>query len=212
MNKTINFYLVRHGQTLFNKLNRMQGWCDSPLTDTGIQQAQNLGYGLIVSNIHFDQAFSSNSERAFETANHIVSSALTVKRTKEFKEISFGDFEGSITEEAHIGRNTTFEVDWTDVGGENFETVKKRMNKKIHEIYENALNNENILIVSHGAAITAYLSQFPNFNFEKIITGELPPIRNCSISHVKFEGNNSKLIEYDNCTYSQLGENSTNSR
>ena len=32
-------YLMRHGQTLFNTLNRIQGWCDSPLTQEGIQQA-----------------------------------------------------------------------------------------------------------------------------------------------------------------------------
>ena len=29
------FYLMRHGQTLFNTLNRIQGWCDSPLTEKG---------------------------------------------------------------------------------------------------------------------------------------------------------------------------------
>ena len=28
-------YLMRHGQTLFNTLNRIQGWCDSPLTEKG---------------------------------------------------------------------------------------------------------------------------------------------------------------------------------
>lgn len=25
-------YLMRHGQTLFNLQNKIQGWCDSPLT------------------------------------------------------------------------------------------------------------------------------------------------------------------------------------
>ena len=32
----ITFYLVRHGETLFNHLGRMQGSCDSPLTERGI--------------------------------------------------------------------------------------------------------------------------------------------------------------------------------
>lgn len=31
MKKTL--YLVRHGQTMFNRQKRIQGWCDSPLTD-----------------------------------------------------------------------------------------------------------------------------------------------------------------------------------
>ena len=33
-------YLMRHGETLFNKLGRIQGACDSPLTDDGIRQAK----------------------------------------------------------------------------------------------------------------------------------------------------------------------------
>ena len=31
---------MRHGQTLFNQLHKIQGACDSPLTDLGIRQAQ----------------------------------------------------------------------------------------------------------------------------------------------------------------------------
>lgn len=42
MTKTL--YLMRHGQTLFNKRHRIQGWCDAPLTDLGVYQAQVAGY------------------------------------------------------------------------------------------------------------------------------------------------------------------------
>lgn len=35
----MKIYLVRHGQTLFNQQKKVQGWCDSPLTQEGIQQA-----------------------------------------------------------------------------------------------------------------------------------------------------------------------------
>lgn len=38
MTKTL--YLMRHGETLFNQLGLIQGWCDSPLTTNGKQQAQ----------------------------------------------------------------------------------------------------------------------------------------------------------------------------
>ena len=33
-------YLMRHGQTLFNQLHKIQEWCDAPLTELGIKQAQ----------------------------------------------------------------------------------------------------------------------------------------------------------------------------
>ena len=32
-------YLMRHGETLFNVQHKIQGWCDSPLTENGKQQA-----------------------------------------------------------------------------------------------------------------------------------------------------------------------------
>ena len=41
MKKT--FYLMRHGQTLFNVRRKIQGACDSPLTNLGIEQAQIAG-------------------------------------------------------------------------------------------------------------------------------------------------------------------------
>ena len=34
-----HLYLMRHGETLFNVYRRIQGWCDSPLTEVGINQA-----------------------------------------------------------------------------------------------------------------------------------------------------------------------------
>ncbi len=42
----VGFYIVRHGQTLLNSLDRAQGWSDSPLTDAGKQTAIDLGHKL----------------------------------------------------------------------------------------------------------------------------------------------------------------------
>lgn len=39
-------YFVRHGQTMFNYFQRMQGWSDSPLTAKGIQDAKKAGQHL----------------------------------------------------------------------------------------------------------------------------------------------------------------------
>ena len=36
----MKLYLMRHGETLFNTQKRVQGWCDSPLTENGICQAE----------------------------------------------------------------------------------------------------------------------------------------------------------------------------
>ena len=41
-----SIYFVRHGQTIFNVFNRMQGWSDSPLTDQGKKTAKQVGQEL----------------------------------------------------------------------------------------------------------------------------------------------------------------------
>lgn len=43
----VRFYVVRHGQTLLNSLDRAQGWTDLPLTKTGKQMAADIGHKLI---------------------------------------------------------------------------------------------------------------------------------------------------------------------
>ena len=52
MKKT--FYITRHGQTLFNAQSKIQGACDSPLTELGIKQAKIAGEHLKDLNINFD--------------------------------------------------------------------------------------------------------------------------------------------------------------
>ena len=45
-NGMVTFYITRHGQTVYNVASRVQGWCDSQLTDEGIRVARLLGRGL----------------------------------------------------------------------------------------------------------------------------------------------------------------------
>ena len=56
-------YFMRHGQTLFNLLRRKQGWCDSPLTELGIEQAKTVGATLRGRGLTSDDVYSSMSER-----------------------------------------------------------------------------------------------------------------------------------------------------
>ncbi|STR42059.1 phosphoglycerate mutase [Klebsiella michiganensis] len=44
----VNIYFARHGKTLLNTFDRVQGWADSPLTEDGIRVARYLGEGLKV--------------------------------------------------------------------------------------------------------------------------------------------------------------------
>ncbi len=66
----MTFYVVRHGQTLFNVMGKVQGWCDTPLTDEGVRAAQSLGRGL--AEVDFAAAYSSDSGRAVHTLDELL--------------------------------------------------------------------------------------------------------------------------------------------
>ena len=60
-------YLTRHGETLFNAQHRIQGWCDSPLTERGCAQARAMGALLRERGVRPDTYCSSTAERAADT-------------------------------------------------------------------------------------------------------------------------------------------------
>lgn len=63
-------YLVRHGETTWNRVGRQQGHNDSPLTELGIEQARAAGRILqrAIPDIHDVCIETSPLERALQTA------------------------------------------------------------------------------------------------------------------------------------------------
>ena len=70
-------YLVRHGETMFNQLNKVQGWCDSPLTVKGINDLKRTANAL--SQVHFDNMYSSDLKRAIDTV-HLMKDAKASRK------------------------------------------------------------------------------------------------------------------------------------
>ena len=83
MKKTL--YLMRHGQTLFNLRKKIQGACDSPLTDEGKRQAKIAGLYFKENNIIFDHAYSSTQERASDTLEIVTDYKMPYERLKGIK-------------------------------------------------------------------------------------------------------------------------------
>ncbi|KAG5845882.1 hypothetical protein ANANG_G00143890 [Anguilla anguilla] len=95
---TFGLTIVRHGETQYNKDKLLQGQgVDLPLSETGLWQAEIVGNYL--SDLKFTNAFSSDLQRARQTAdiilkNNLHSSGLEVIRDPLLKERSFGIAEG----------------------------------------------------------------------------------------------------------------------
>lgn len=94
----LHIYAVRHGQTYFNRYNRLQGWSNAPLTAQGITDADEVGKRL--SQINFRAAYSSDTDRAQVTAQRILKLNIAsqprpeLKAIMNFREQFYGYFEG----------------------------------------------------------------------------------------------------------------------
>ncbi|MBP7248292.1 MAG: histidine phosphatase family protein, partial [Negativicutes bacterium] len=67
----MKIYLVRHGQTEWNKQKRYQGSKDIGLDNTGLDQAEKLAEKL--KNIQWSKVYSSDLQRARKTAETVAS-------------------------------------------------------------------------------------------------------------------------------------------
>ncbi len=125
MTKTL--YLMRHGQTRFNELKRIQGVCDSPLTDLGIEQATKARDYFQELGLDFTAVYSSTQERAVDTAE-IASGCSDIIRLKGLKEMDFGTFEGqSETLNPPLTPCIGYGDYFVQHGGEDSMAVRQRM-------------------------------------------------------------------------------------
>ena len=150
MTKTL--YLMRHGQTLFNKRHRIQGWCDAPLTDLGVYQAQVAGQYFKNAGITFDAAYSSTSERACDTLEIVTNGSLSYQRVKGLKEWNFGTFEG---ESEDLNPPLPYEDFFVTYGGESQDQVRDRMAATILQLIQET-KGKSVLMVSHGGAMANF--------------------------------------------------------
>ena len=160
-NKT-NILLVRHGQTEWNQQSRIQGHQDSPLTELGKQQAENVKQLLNKFEIH--RAYVSPLKRARDTAAIILNgSSLKATVLKDIGEIHLGPWEGKTREETALSHPDEHNSFWYKpdtfnlIGAETYDQLQQRMVNGLETIFS-ANRNTNILVVSHWIAIKVALA------------------------------------------------------
>ena len=89
----MKLYMIRHGETAWNKERKLQGHSDIPLNENGCALAEATGKAL--ANISFDYVFSSPLTRAVQTAELVLNERkLPIQTDERIKEIGFGEYEG----------------------------------------------------------------------------------------------------------------------
>lgn len=148
-------YLVRHGQTVFNVRHLIQGWCDSPLTDFGIKQAEVAREWIESQGLVFDHAYCSTLERTSDTVEILTRNSLPYGRMKDLRELNFGVLEGCTQDLLPVG-DVSVHTDFAkQFGGETMDEVGERMSACLTEIMRRP-DHESVLAVTHGACALAF--------------------------------------------------------
>lgn len=151
--------LIRHGETAWNAVRRLQGWQDIELNETGREQARALQSYLSSPAFHMsvDAVISSDLQRASETAAIACQHwDIEVQQVQGLRERGFGTLEGQAWDAA--GRHgpdqpdDTVDIDYAVEGGESLRQFQTRILSCFEELsQQNA--GKNLLVFAHGGVI-----------------------------------------------------------
>lgn len=193
----MKLYITRHGETLWNREKKMQGWQNSNLTKKGIEDAIKLGERL--KDIEFSKIYSSPLGRALDTANYIKGNRdIEIETHEGLKEMGFGLWEGVANEKVLKLYKEEHYNYWNKPDlykaneGESFEELFDRVDRVLKYIIEANNLGENILIVSHAIAIKAIYAIIQDCKLENF--WDLPYIDGTSLSILEIGKDNMEFI------------------
>ena len=183
------FYLVRHGQTDWNRAGKIQGTTDIPLNETGRQLATVLkersGYP---AKTRIDAVYASPLARAFQTAEILAKEEkLPLRRLTGLRERDFGYWEGKSWQQVEAKYPDEFHL-WREQpmvgipsGGESRKSCEARSERAIRQILEETAGDA--VIVAHGGILVFLMNYLRRFHREpqEII------VANASLSVVSYD-------------------------
>jgi probable phosphoglycerate mutase len=224
--KPVTIYVTRHGRTLFNTKDLVQGWADSPLTPEGIAVAEDLGRGL--RDVQFDYVVSSDLVRARQTARVVMeqnhaSKDYRVEDDALIREACYGHFEGdpnssmlaaviaeagvspeAFSQDVYMWVKSADLIKRLDTSGmaEDAVTIKTRMQAKLAEVAKaQAKKGGNVLFVAHGQSINIMLSDLdPAFTY----TGT--PLANAAVCKIVYENGAFHIESFNDTSYIETGK------
>ncbi len=179
----MQIYLVRHGETDYNRKRLIMGQMDILMNELGINQAKKLADAL--ENKGITAIYSSDLSRAFKTAEIIGQKlGLNPLPTKEFREHTLGEMDGTEwTNDLEEMAFEDFEKIMHKVGAEDMLDFYNRVWDKFLKIVEKHPDDENLLFVIHGGCTRVIIMKILDATNE--IFGALTQ-ENCCINIVSY--------------------------
>lgn len=181
----MRIYLIRHGETDWNRLCRLQGREDVPLNEQGKKQAKRCGKAF--HGIALNKIITSPLKRAKETAKIIgeQNGIFDLVVEPDLIERDFGEASGMTYEE----KNQRYGTD-NIIGFEAEDVLFQRM-KDVMLKYDRELEAEDVLMVSHGAAIKVLLKHI----ISKENRNAIERLKNACINVIEVKKDRIQLVD-----------------
>lgn len=185
--KMTEIYVVRHGETDWNKQGRLQGQEDVPLNERG--RAQALACGRALEKTRFQRIYTSPLSRARETAEKIARfQACPVTEEAGLLERDYGALSGLT-----LAQREAFAATGRPDGMEPWESLARRALSALNRCADAAGEGGRALLVSHGAWINALLAVLSD---HAIGMGKTV-LKNTCVSILRREGGAWRILSYN---------------
>lgn len=157
-------YLIRHGESEWNRQGRIQGALDSDLSGLGREQARLIGVAFAEKQVH--SVVSSTATRALETcriALKAFAGRVPCEKSALLREINLGAWEGMTA--AELKRRSPDQVDlWFHrpsqvriEGGETMRSFRLRIMREMRRLLA-ARPDRTVAVFTHGGVICTCLT------------------------------------------------------
>ncbi|WP_151638857.1 histidine phosphatase family protein [Noviherbaspirillum aerium] len=198
--------LIRHGETAWNAIRRLQGHLDIPLNGEGERQAAALGRSL--ADTRLDAVFSSDLQRARQTATAIaVHHGLPVRTDAGLRERCYGAFEGMLYAEISERYPQAFaawkarDIDARFPPGVHVaETMREFATRTINAIKRIASEGSyrRIAMVAHGGVLECAYRAAQQMDFAQERTFD---IFNASVNRFAWDGRELSLLQWGDVSH-----------
>ena len=183
-NREIKLYLLRHGETVWNKQKKIQGQLNSPLTEEGIEKLKKTAETL--ERTDFQGVYTSHMERTVETAGIILDKnrknlekPVKIEKMRELNEIHFGIWQGKTYEEIKKEYPQEYDNYFNSpdkyrarvIGGEDLSEGLERFlggMEKIVSFEKTRSGSGKILIITHGTVLELFINYVKNRRMDNL--------------------------------------------
>lgn len=195
-------YLIRHGETEWNRDGRWQGHADVPLTDQGYAQAQQLARRMVADGTQIDRIYASDLVRAFATAQQLADAFnLPVHPLPELREIDVGSWSGLTRSEIAAQYPGALTTVFHPPDGETREAFIERVGRALIGLAEQH-PGERLAVVTHGGSVRGMIQYLHALQGQS--EPQVPQIGNTSITEVQLDEQGWRVVRFNDIGHVEL--------